>query len=250
MALPVMLHKTKAIILRTVAYGETSLVVSAYTELFGLQSYIIKGARKVSKKGASQSPYFQPAALLDLVVYHNELKQLQIIKEVRWCVLYNEVLSNVTKYSVALFMVELLGKCIKQTETNTELFAFAEHSLLVLDETALAVTANLPLHFSLQLAARLGFQIEDNYDETHPILDLQEGRFTMGYPLHQLYLDGKLSEVTFELLQIDNPVTLYRLRLNQAIRRQLLHAYEQFYEYHISDFGRLKTVKVLEEILG
>jgi hypothetical protein len=34
------------------------------------------------------------------------------------------------------------------------------------------------------------------------------------------------------------------------MRRQLLQAYEQFFEYHISDFGRLKTVKVLEELLG
>lgn len=245
-----MLHKTKAIILRTVPYGDTSLIVSAYTEMFGLQSYIVKGARKVSKKGASQSQYFQPAALLDLVVYHNELKQLQIIKEVRWSILFNEVLSNVTKYSVALFVVELLTKCIRQTESNPELFAFAENTLIVLDETPLAVTANLPLHFSLQLAAKLGFQIEDNYDASHTILDLQEGRFTEGYPLHQLYLDGKLGEITFGLLQTDNPVTLYRLKLNQSVRRQLLQAYEQFYEYHISDFGRLKTVKVLEEILG
>lgn len=231
-------------------YGDTSLIVSAYTELFGLQTYIVKGARKVSNKGSSQSMYFQPAALLDLVVYHNELKHLQLIKEIKWSYLYGEVLSNVTKYSVALFMVELLNKCIKQTETNEEMFAFAENTLIILDQTPLTVTANLPLHFALQLAAQLGFRLEDNYSATCPILDLQEGHFTPGYPEHQLYLDGKLSETTFELLQTDNPVTLYRLKLNQLIRRQLLQAYEQFFVYHISDFGHLKTVKVLEEVLG
>lgn len=245
-----MLHKTKAIILRTVPYGDTSLIVSAYTELFGLQSYIVKGARKVSRKGASQSQYFQPSALLELVVYHNELKQLQVIKEIKWGVLYNSVFSNVTKYSVALFMVELLGKCIRETESNPDLFAFAESSLLILDETSPAVTANIPLHFCLQLAAQLGFRIEDNYDNTRSILDLQDGRYIAGYPVHQLYLEGKAAEITFELLRTDNPVTLYRLKLNQAMRQQLLQAYEQFFEYHISDFGRLKTVKVLQEVLG
>lgn len=245
-----MLYKTKAIILRAQPYGDTSLIISAYTELFGLQSYIVKGARKVSKKGGSQSMYFQPAALLDLVVYHNELKHLQLIKEIKWSYLYNEVLSNVTKYSVALFMVELLSKCIRQTETNEEMFAFAENALVILDQTPLTVTANMPLHFALQLAAQLGFRIEDNYSTNCAILDLQEGRFTPGYPEHQLYLDGKLSETTFELLRTDNPVTLYRLKLNQQMRRQLIQAYEQFFVYHISDFGYLKTVKVLEEVLG
>ena len=231
-------------------YGDTSLIISAYTELFGLQSYIVKGARKVGKKTGGQAMYFQPAALLDLVVYHNELKNLQLIKEIKWSYLYNEVLSNVTKYSVALFMVELLSKCIRQTETNEALFAFAENTFLVLDQTPIAVAANLPMHFALQLASQLGFGIGDNYSADSSILDLQEGRFTATYPTHQLYLEGKLSQATFELLNTHNPVTLYRLKLNQSIRRQLLQAYEQFFVYHISDFGYLKTVKVLEEILG
>src|SRR6185295_19163252 len=141
-----MLHKTKAIILRTVSYGDTSLVVTAYTELFGLQTYMVKGARRVSKKGAGQSQFFQPAALLELVVYHNELKQLQIIKEIKWSVIYRQVLSNVIKNSVALYMVELLIKCLKQTEASEELFVFAESNLLLLDECEAGVTANLPLH--------------------------------------------------------------------------------------------------------
>jgi DNA repair protein RecO (recombination protein O) len=57
------LHQTKAIILRTVKYGETSLIVTAYTELFGLQSYLAQGVRKPSKKNSSAN-CFMPGALL------------------------------------------------------------------------------------------------------------------------------------------------------------------------------------------
>ena len=56
--------------------------------------------------------------------------------------------------------------------------------------------------------------------------------------------------MTSELLDMQNPVTLYRVKLNQSQRRDLLQAYEQFFIYHIPDFGSLKTVKVLEELLG
>lgn len=246
----ILLHKTKAIVLRTVPYGDTSLIVSAYTQLFGLQSYIVKGARSVSKKGAGQSQYFQPSALLDLVVYHNELKQLQIIKEIKWAFLYQHILSNVLKNSVALFMVEMLGKCIKQTETNEELFAFAESNLHILDEAEPAVVANLPLHFSLQLAGELGLRMEDNYNDTNPFLDLQEGRFVAQIPEHNFYLDTRLAEITFGLLQTNSPVTLYRFKLNKQTRHQLLQAYEYFYQFHLQDFGYLRTVKILEEVLS
>ncbi|HET6995795.1 MAG TPA: recombination protein O N-terminal domain-containing protein, partial [Chitinophagaceae bacterium] len=74
------IHKTKGIVLRVVKYGETSVIVSIFTELFGLQSYLVNGVRTSSKKGAGKAVLFQPSAILELVVYHNELKQLQRLK--------------------------------------------------------------------------------------------------------------------------------------------------------------------------
>src|SRR5215831_7543790 len=88
-------HKTKGIVLRTVKYGETSVIANVYTELFGIQSYIVKGVRQSSKHGATKGNYFQPAAILEMEVYHNELKNLQFIKEYQWSYLYEHVLFNV-----------------------------------------------------------------------------------------------------------------------------------------------------------
>jgi len=73
------LHKTKGMVFRTVKYGETSLIVTVYTELFGVQSYLVNGVRTSTKKGPGRANLFQPAAILDLIVYHNELKHLQRI---------------------------------------------------------------------------------------------------------------------------------------------------------------------------
>ena len=116
-----MIDKTKGIVLRTVKYGETSVIVAIFTELFGLQSYLVNGVRTSSKKGSSKANLFQPAAILDLVVYHNELKNLQRLKEFKWEHLYQHIFFNVLKNSVALFMVELLQKCLKQPESNPDI---------------------------------------------------------------------------------------------------------------------------------
>src|SRR5687768_11622626 len=110
-----MTHKTKGIVLKTIKYGETSLVVTIFTELFGIQTYMINGVRTAKRPGAKAILY-QPAAVLEMEVYHNEQKAMQRIKECTWSVVYQHILSHVVKNSIALYMVELLYKSLKQPE--------------------------------------------------------------------------------------------------------------------------------------
>lgn len=248
--MPDKLHKTKGIVLRTVKYGETSLIVTLFTELFGIQSYLVNGVRASSKKGTGKANMFQPAAILDMVVYHNELKQLNRIKEFRWAVIYHHILTDVPKNAVALFMVELLTKCLKQPESNPDLFHFVEDCFLYLDNSSGAVTANLPLFFALHLPVHFGFRIADNYSEKYHFLDLQEGGFVVIQPPHPHFLEEKQSAVTSQLLKVMQPEELEDIRLNHEFRRQLLHRFEDYYRLHIQDFGTMKSLPVLREVLG
>lgn len=244
------LHHTKGIVLRTVKYGETSLIVSVFTELFGLQSYLINGVRISTKKGSGKANLFQPAAILEMVVYHNELKQLQRIKEFKWSHLYKHIFSDIKKNAVAVFMIELLIKCLKQPESNSDLFQFTEDAFFHLDESTGNITANFPLFFALHLPVFFGFRIDDQYSSKKQFLDLQEGSFVSERPLHPHFLEDKQADVTSHLLKVMNPGELESIQLNHDFRRNLLYAYEKYYALHIQDFGTLKTLPVLKEILN
>jgi len=245
-----MIHKTKGIVLRTVKYGETSVIADIYTELFGRQSYMVNGVRTSSKKGMGKANLFQPLAILDLEVYHNELKNLQRIKEFRWGYLYKNIFFNVMKNSVALFMIELLQKCLKQPEPNTELFSFVEDAFMKLDESADTVLANYTLFFSLHIASFFGLRIDDNYSEKNSVLDLREGFFVSEKPEHNHYLEGKFSFATSQLLRAMQPEELSQIRLNKESRKVLLDAYQTFFALHIQDFGTMRTLPVLQELLA
>ena len=245
-----MIDKTKGIVLRTVKYGETSIIVAIFTELFGLQSYLVNGVRTASKKGSSKANLFQPAAILDLVVYHNELKNLQRLKEFRWGHLYEHIFFNVLKNSVALFMVELLQKCLKQPESNPDLYHFVEDAFLYLDEADEPVVANYPLFFALHVASFFGLRIQDNYSDKKPFLDMQEGVFVSSQPRHPNFLDGEYSYITSQLLKTMQPHELQQIKLNQEKRRNLLHAYQTFYALHVQEFNTMKTLPVLQTILA
>ena len=244
-----MLHDSRGIVLRTVKYGETSVIVLIFTEKFGIQSYLVNGVRTTSKKGSGRANLFQPAAILELVAYYSELKQLQRLREFKWGQLYNHIFSDVRKNAVALFMVELLTKCLKQPEANADLFQFAEDAFMHLDKSNETVTANFPLFFILHLAVFFGFRIHDDYSEHNSILDLEEGIFTHERPTHPYFLEDKQSLITSQLLKVRQPEELNDILLNHEFRRNLLHMYETYYALHIQDFGVMKTLPVLEEIL-
>ena len=244
-----MTYKTKGIVLRTIRYGETSVIVTMLTELFGIQTYMVNGVRS-SRKSSAKANHFQPAAILDLVVYHNENRSLQRIKEFKWDYLFNQVLSDVVKNSIALYMVELLQKCLKQPEENTPLFYFCEDILIQLDVAEKAVTANFALYFALQLTQFFGFRMNNDFDDVQNILDLEEGNFVSEQPGHQNFMDGENALWTSQLLKVMQPGELANFKMHHDLRRKLLLYFEDYYALHVPDFGRMKTLPVLHEVLS
>lgn len=245
-----MTHKTKGIVLRTVKYGETSVVTTIYTELFGVQTYIVKGVRQSGKKSSGKGIFFQPAAMLEMVVYHNELKNLQFIRDYSWSFLYQYVFFDVIKNSVAMYIIELLLHSLKQPEANPELFYLIEDTLKQLDKGTDTFTANLPLYFMLHLSNELGFRIQGGYSKATPVLDLREGMFVEDIPEHPYYIGGELAATTSDIMNIMFYNDLETIQLNRNIRRQLTGAYQQFMALHIQDFGEMRSLPILQEVLG
>jgi DNA repair protein RecO (recombination protein O) len=244
------IHHTKGIVLRTVKYGETSIITTIYTELFGKQSYIVKGVRQATKKKAQQSNYFQPAAVLDLQVYYNPLKNLQFIKEFQWSIIYENIFSDVVCNTVATYVVELLNNCLQQPETNAELFYCTENILLLLDKNNKNITTNIPPYFTLKLLSLLGFEMRGEYSAATPLLDLQEGIFCTSAPQHLNYLNEEEAKITSTFLHTNQPEELTNIKINGTLRSRLLQAYQQFLQLHIADFHEIKSLKILQEIFN
>jgi len=245
-----MVHTTKGVVLRTVKYGDTSIITSIYTELFGIQQYIVKGVRQSTKTSAGKASYFQPSAILELEVHHNEMKKLNFIKEFRWAYLYEQVLFDVVKNTVATYIIELLQHSLKQPEANPELFYLIEDTLKQLDKGNATLTGNLPLYFTLHLASELGFQLQGDYSNATPFVDLQEGIFVAVKPNHPYFLEENLAKKTAEISNLPFYSELENIQLNQQTRRQLLEAYQLYLSLHITDFGTMKSYAILQEVLA
>ena len=244
------LHKTKGIVLRTTKYGETSLIVQIYTEQFGIQTYLLQGVRSSSIKRSSQSNYFQPGAILDLVVYHHEQKSLQRIKEYKWAHLYESLLFDVIKNSILLFIIELISKTIKQPESNPDLFAFLEEGFMWLDKHSIEKSASFPIYLSIHLSSFLGFQILANNKAEDHIFHISEGKFSEEASVNSIFFEGESVILLKELMNVMHPDDLTEIPLNRKHRQEILEMMEAYYKAHIPEFGHMKTLPILKQILN
>jgi DNA repair protein RecO (recombination protein O) len=243
------LYKTKGVVLRITKYGETSLISLIYTEQFGIQSYLIQGVRTQGPKKKYQPNYFQPGAILDLIIYHQEQKSLQRIQECKWSFLYDSLLANVVKNSIMLYIIELITKTIKQPETNHNLFAFIEDALIWLDKCPTEKTASLPIYFALHLSGFLGFQLNNDHKEKNNILDLLNGKFIAEMPEHTQIHQGTMIEQIKELMKVMHPNELTEIPLNRNTRKEILDLLEKYYSIHLPEFGKMKTLPILKQLM-
>jgi len=237
-----MLHKTRGIVLVTSEFGETSLVVQIYTELFGIQSYLVNSVRK--KHARIHSNIFQPLTPVDLVVYHKERPGLQRISDIRPNPTLVNIPFDVLKSSMVFFLDEVLFKSIREVESNPQLFDFIFDSIQWLDGPHSA-GSDFHLLFLMQLSRFLGFAPTQNYTSEKNIFNLKEGRFQEAHPDHPHYISAPLSGYFASLI---NARFSHTLNISTSERRTLVSSMLEYYELHIEGFGKIKSQKVLEQV--
>ena len=243
-----MLHKTKGIILRTIKYGETSVICSVFTELLGLQSYMIKGVRTAKSRSNKANLLFS-SSMIDMVVYHQPQKNLQMIKESQAAYLYRTVQENVVKNGVAIFAMEIVTQLLADHDPAPELFYFTEDFLKKLDAWKTQDIANFPLYYLIQAGKLAGYHLSGNYSFETPHADLHEGRYTSMISRFPPFIDGREAELMTALNYAADVEAISQVRMNNEERRQILNHFITFLQLHVAHFRDIKSLPVLTAIL-
>jgi DNA repair protein RecO (recombination protein O) len=222
-----MLAKTRGIVFRFTKYGDSSIIVTIFTEVYGLQTYIVNGVRTKSAK--NKIALYQPLTLLELVVYYKENQNIKRIKEIKCVHPYQSITSDIIKSSIALFLNEVLNKTVKEESHAQDLFDFIFQSLVIFDHQDTKVE-NFHLIMLLKLSRYLGF-----------------GAHTVNELLGRRMVSTEEEKLLQELLQADYQTSL---QITTQQRRDLLETLLQFYKEHVDSFGEIRSVQVLREVMS
>ncbi|MDT0553605.1 DNA repair protein RecO [Urechidicola vernalis] len=240
-----MLVATKAIVLNSIKYGDTSLIVKCFTEKSGCKSYLLKGVLG-SRKGKIKASYFQPLTQLNIIGKHNSKGNLNSLKEVHIHNPYQSLYSNIFKQSIVFFLSEVLSTSIQEEESNEDLYSYIESALMWLDLHE--NISNFHLLFLLKLTKFLGFYPElENIGYSN--FDLLEGRFVKNVKYHNNVVSNE-DLIAFKKLLGINIDALHKVEFNAVNRHRVLDILIRYFELHLTGFKRPKSLDVLRQVFS
>ncbi len=233
---------TKAIVLSSLKYGDTSLIVKLYTESDGLKTYLLKGVLS-SRKGKLKAAYFQPLMQLEIVAVHKNKGTLESLKEVKVDMPYQTLHTHIVKNSLVLFLAEMLSISIREEEQDQALYNYLEYALHWLDVHE--PHPSFHVLFLLNLTKYLGFYPEVSGDSA-PYFDLVEGCFVSSPSLNPL-MEGQVLQ-DFRKLLGTNFDALKAIKTNKTNRQELLKKVVLYFELHLHGFRKPKSLAVLNAV--
>ena len=241
-----MITKTRGIVLRSVRFGESSLIVDVLTKSSGRVSFMVHIPK--TSKGKIKKQYFQPMTLLDFEYDFRQRSNLQRIKDVRVSLPYSSIPIDPAKSCISLFLSEFIYYATRNEQENPTLFTYISTSLEWLDN-AYEDFANFHLVFMMRLGKFLGF---------HPFLedftpgcffDLRNGCFTLSMPLHSDFLNAADAGHLYNLMRM-NLDTMKLFKLSHDDRNRITEIVLRYYKLHLPNMPELQSFDILREVFA
>lgn len=239
----IVLYQTRAIVLRTVKYGESSLIADMYTEQKGHQTFIVHSVRKA--KATTPSSYLQLMTLIEMVAYHSDHKKIHHIKEIRLDHPYQSIPFDMRKSSVLTCLAEITSKSLATSDPQPELFTFLHDSLVRFDDPD-TYERDFMIRFLVSLTHHLGFGFE--VPESGPngrYFDLMEGHLTDLQPLHD-YVVAPAELISLQTI-MSSPEAKADISLEE--RRRIIDLLIIYYQLHVETLREVQSIKILRELL-
>ena len=274
----------RGIVLRTVRYGDTSLIVDLFTESHGRMSFMASTLR--AKRSVRSVSFWQP---LSMVEFSAELLpnggKLPRPSDVRTYYNYIDLPFSPIKSTLALFLAEFLSAALREEKENTPLYRYIESSLQWLDlADSPASIANFHLAFLMHLSRFIGiypnldvsgnlnlnpnpplsavnsplstvhFQLstlncQPSTLNSQLYFDLLAGTYCDRQPSHAHFLRNEEARVLPVLFRMNYP-TMHLFRLSRRERQRILHVLNEYYRLHVPGFPELKSLEILQELFS
>ena len=250
----------RGIVLRTVKYSDTSLIIDLFTLSRGRQSFMTSISRV--KRSVRSVSYWQP---LSMVEFSAELRpnagKLPRPNDVHTYYNYTGLPFSPVKSTLALFLSEFLSAALREEKENPPLYTYIESSLQWLDlAEAPASIANFHLAFLMHLSRFIGIypNLEplgrqwtmDNRKRTMSngqlYFDLLAGSYCDRQPPHAHFLQWQEAQSLPTLFRMNYP-TMHLFRFSRRERMRILQVLNKYYRLHIPNFPELKSLEVLQE---
>ncbi|RMF09406.1 MAG: DNA repair protein RecO [Candidatus Neomarinimicrobiota bacterium] len=228
-----MVQRSPAIVIKTIPYGETSLVVRCYTRDRGKMGLLAKGARR---KKSPLVATFQSGNYLEIFYTFKANRDLQILTQAGFMETWTRRNDDLKKLGYSLTVIELLDQSVTDLDPHPEIFDAVVTTLRAINSQDRGLN-RVFWRFQVQLLTYLGFRP-----------DLRQ-RTIQGVSLP----DPAAGPHSLPILEsILNPerVRVPPERVTAADRKAIQDYLSACFRAHLEGFTGLKSFRLLKEFLG
>ena len=218
-----------------------------FTRDLGRMSFIVSVPK--TAKGRLKKQFFQPMTLLEIECEVRQRVQLQKMADARLSVPLISIPSSPEKLAIILFVAEFLYHSLRSEQRDEPLFDYIIDSIQWLD-AATEGYANFHLTFLMRLSRFLGFYpnlVDNSQSDADSYFDMREGRFCALAPMHNDFLQPEEARLIRLMMRMDYP-TMHLFKLSRTDRHRITDVLLQYYQQHLPDFPKLKSLAVLQQL--
>lgn len=241
--------KTEAVVLSKMNYGDSSSIVSMFTEDYGKISLIVKGARSPKSK---YGKIVDPLNYISIVFYKKESREIQLLSQADLIEYYHKIKSDIEKIKYSLAVIELVKYMLADSEINKKIFRGTVRILSRMDagEENPEISFGRFFYFMLKEA---GYEIQLN---SCAICGKTEFKGNLYYNFDKGLICGECKRTVVEIYDINSELLTYLkcLKYNESVdsfsnsvRHKAITFMERHLKYHLSDFKGLSSINLFNE---
>jgi DNA repair protein RecO (recombination protein O) len=239
--------KTEAVVLSKLNYGDTSSIVTLYTELDGKISAIVKGGRGPKSKNGK---IIDPLNHLHIIVYKKASRDIQILSDSNLISHFVNIKEDLdaTKYGFAI--IEIVKNLTAERETNSKIFKGLIKILNMINDK-IEPPGFLFGRFLLFFISELGYEL--SIDKCALCGNNVNANRSLGFDFNTGFVCSDcfeshtgLEHVSTELYQL-----IFCLKTNRKlgiINVDLMEKFnllmERYLKFHVTDFRGIQSLQV------
>lgn len=147
----------KAFVLRRIKYGESSLIVSLFSEERGKLSAIAKGARSARSKTGMAS-ILEPLNLIEAEIYFKPSREVQLISKADIISDFSVLKSNLDRMATSAEIMRTLGSHVHENEPNPNIWKLINRTMRQMQSVPIDSLKSHELAFKARLLSALGYE--------------------------------------------------------------------------------------------
>lgn len=242
-----MIVQSRAIILKTISYQESSKILTVLSSEHGKIAVIAKGAKKPKSKLAG---VLETGNILDLVYYYKAGRSVQVLKEASIHHSSHKILREMERAAILYASLELLNQLVHENEVNLPVFEFAQNFIPWLSSET-EVNASVFVYAQIRLAEINGIGLRNHLNSSAEsvFLNISSGNISEHSESELAYKLSASQAAFIARALAGKSKRIFELNLENEELKQLVRHIDVYFKYHIDGYQERKSDAVFEQML-